>query len=63
VILNFSYSDDEAADEHAVRDLAERHSFDIVTAGSRPFVLWDGLSFHLRKRGPAITEGPALRPS
>ncbi|HUQ19052.1 MAG TPA: class I SAM-dependent methyltransferase [Gemmatimonadaceae bacterium] len=61
VILNFSYSDDEAGDEHAVRDLANRYSFDIVTAGARPFVLWDGLSFHLKKV-PATTAEQVVRP-
>lgn len=63
VILNFSYSDDEAADEHSVRDLAQRHSFDVVTAGARPFVLWDGLSFHLRKRAQPVIAGQALHPA
>jgi ubiquinone/menaquinone biosynthesis C-methylase UbiE len=62
VLLNFSYSGDEAADECDVRDLAQRHSFDIVTAGARPFVLWDGLSFHLKKRTPAATAAQVPRP-
>jgi ubiquinone/menaquinone biosynthesis C-methylase UbiE len=50
VILNFSDSDDEAADEHSVRELAARNSFDVVTAVERPFTLWDGLAFRLKKR-------------
>lgn len=50
VILNFSYSGDDAADEALVRGLAARHSFDVVVAGARPFTLWDGLAFHLRKQ-------------
>jgi len=50
VILNFSYSD-TAGDEDRVRALAKTHSFEIVVAGERPFALWDGTAFHLR-RGP-----------
>ena len=50
VILNYSYDDDDAMDESEIHALARRHSFDIVMAGARPFTLWDGLAFHLRKR-------------
>jgi ubiquinone/menaquinone biosynthesis C-methylase UbiE len=50
VILNFSYDDDDAADEAEIEALAKRHSFKIVIAGARPFSLWDGLAFHLRKQ-------------
>jgi len=53
VILNFSYWSDDAADKKAVLDLANRHSFDVVEAAERPFTLWDGLAFHLRKRAGA----------
>jgi cyclopropane fatty-acyl-phospholipid synthase-like methyltransferase len=50
VILNFSYWTDDAADIRAVSRLATKYSFDQVTVGERPLVLWDGLAFHLRKR-------------
>ena len=50
VILNFSYWSDDESDRKAVGDLATRHSFDVIVAGERPFALWDGLAFHLRKR-------------
>lgn len=50
VILNFSYSEDDAADESAVRKLAQAHSFEMIVSALRPFALWDGLAFHLRKR-------------
>jgi hypothetical protein len=53
VILNFSYGDDEAADESTVRKLGGRHSFKTIAAGERPFSLWDGVAFHLRKKGAA----------
>ena len=49
VILNFSYADDDSADERAVRDLAARHSFKVITSAERPFSLWDGLAFRLKK--------------
>lgn len=51
VILGFSYGNDDASDELAVRRLAGRHSFETITAGERPFSLWDGLAFQLRKKG------------
>ena len=50
VIMNFSYDDDDAADESEIEALAKRHSFEMVIAGAKPFSLWDGLAFHLRKR-------------
>jgi cyclopropane fatty-acyl-phospholipid synthase-like methyltransferase len=50
VILNFSYGSDDAADESAVRGLADRHSFETIAAGERPFAFWDGLAFHLKKK-------------
>ena len=51
VILNFSYGNSDAADNSAVRNLAGRHSLKTITAGERPFALWDGVAFHLRKKG------------
>jgi cyclopropane fatty-acyl-phospholipid synthase-like methyltransferase len=50
VIANFSYSSDDTADESSVRSLARRYSFETITASERPFTLWDGLVFHLRKK-------------
>jgi len=49
VILNFSYSD-TAGDEDQVRALARSHSFEVIIAGERPFTLWDGAAFHLRRK-------------
>jgi cyclopropane fatty-acyl-phospholipid synthase-like methyltransferase len=48
VILNFSYSE-ASGDEDQVRTLARNHSFEVVLAGERPFTLWDGAAFHLRR--------------
>ena len=50
VILNYSYRDDERADVADVTRFAAEHGFDVVIAGDRPFALWDGLAFHLRKK-------------
>lgn len=50
VILNYSYRGDDALDMAEVRSLAERHGFEVVTGGERPFGVWDGLAFHLRLR-------------
>ncbi len=50
VILNFSYRGDDEADKSDVIRLALEHGFDVVTAGQRPFVMWDGLAFHMRRR-------------
>ena len=51
VILNYSYRDDDRADIAEVKRLAAEHGFDVVVQGERPFSLWDGLAFHLRKHG------------
>lgn len=50
VILNYSYRDDEKADTADVKRLAGEYGFDVIVAGDRPFSLWDGLAFHLRKK-------------
>lgn len=50
VILNYSYRDDEKADVADVNRLAAEYGFDVLVAGDRPFALWDGLAFHLRKK-------------
>jgi cyclopropane fatty-acyl-phospholipid synthase-like methyltransferase len=49
VILNYSYSDDDAADAQEVRALGSAYGFDLQLAAERPFQLWDGLAFLLRK--------------
>ena len=53
VILNFSYSD-TPGDEDRVRTLARTHSFEVVVAGERPFALWDGTAFHLRRSATVL---------
>ena len=51
VIINYSYTGDEASSAREVSRLAGEHGFDVIVSGERPFVIWDGLAFHLRKRG------------
>ncbi|HST08703.1 MAG TPA: class I SAM-dependent methyltransferase [Gemmatimonadaceae bacterium] len=48
VILNYSYSEDDEADVREVRALAA-HRFELLVAGERPFKLWDGLAFLMKK--------------
>jgi hypothetical protein len=50
VVLNFSYREDEALDVADVRQLASALGFDILEERSRPFTLWDGASWRLRRR-------------
>lgn len=50
VILNYSYTQDDTASVEDVMRLAGKHGFDLMVRGTRPFVVWDGLAFHLRKK-------------
>jgi len=49
VILNYSYSEDDDGDAREVRALAGDAGLEVVEIGARPFELWDGVSFRLRK--------------
>jgi SAM-dependent methyltransferase len=49
VILNWSYRGDLAADIADCASLGARAGFAVLEAGSRPFELWDGAAFRLRK--------------
>jgi hypothetical protein len=50
VVLNYSYSADESADVQEVRELARVNGFELLVAGERPFELWDGVAFCMKKR-------------
>ena len=50
VILNYAYGAEDSANVSEVARLAEQYGFDVIVTGERPFALWDGLAFHLRKR-------------
>lgn len=65
VILAYSYRGDEALDRQDVRALAARFGFDLRAEGERPFELWDGAAWWLRRRAPADAAGlgPVGEPS
>ena len=50
VILNYSYSEDADTEAKELRALAEQSGFDVVEVGGRPFRLWDGVVFRLRRQ-------------
>ena len=54
VLLSFSYRGDDDADRADVAALARATGLEVVAGGTRPFSLWDGLAFLLRR--------PALQP-
>jgi cyclopropane fatty-acyl-phospholipid synthase-like methyltransferase len=49
VILNYSYSEDDAADASEVRKLSTENGLELRLAGARPFKLWDGVAFRMVK--------------
>lgn len=49
VLLNFSYRDAPERDRSDVEALAARHDMAVLRAGERPFRLWDGTAFVLRR--------------
>ena len=50
VILNYSYRGDDDADKRDVAHMAKAYGFDVIVSGERPFSIWDGSAFHLKKR-------------
>jgi len=49
VILNFSYRGAPDIDRLEVEQLAQQHHFEILENGTRPFHVWDGLAWWLRR--------------
>lgn len=49
VILNYSYSEDDESEANEVRALAAENGLEVVEIGNRPFQLWDGVAFRLKK--------------
>jgi hypothetical protein len=49
LVFNWSYRGDDAADIAEAHGLAARHGFTVLQAGARPFAIWDGRGFHLRR--------------
>ena len=58
VILNYAYSENDAADAEEVRSLAVQNGLEVLLAGTRPFKLWDGLAFRMTKPSPQPLAGP-----
>ncbi len=50
VIGNFSYRGDLALDRDDLARIAADAGLAVISAGERPFALWDGVVFHLRRR-------------
>ncbi len=48
-VLNLSYRQDLATDRTDAEGWAARHGFALTRAGERPFALWDGAAFVLRR--------------
>lgn len=48
-LFNFSYRDDLAGDRRDLARLARAHGFVVEIDGERPFRLWDGAAWRLRK--------------
>ena len=48
-VLNLSYRQHLAADRADAAGWAARHGFALARAGERPFALWDGIAFVLRR--------------
>ncbi len=49
VILNYSYTANDRASVREVSKYAREHGLEVIVAGQRPFSIWDGIAFHLRK--------------
>jgi predicted TPR repeat methyltransferase len=49
VILNYSYTGSDRASVREVSKYALEHGLEVIVAGQRPFSIWDGIAFHLRK--------------
>ncbi len=50
IVFNWSYRGDPARAAVDARALADRHGFEALRIGERPFTVWDGTGFHLRRR-------------
>lgn len=50
VIFNYSYRGDDDADKSEVAKMAKDYGFEVLVSGERPFTMWNGSAFHLRKR-------------
>lgn len=49
LVFNWSYRGDPERDVADARSVAARFGYDLLRAGERPFAIWDGTAFHLRR--------------
>ena len=49
LVFNWSYRSDPERDCAEAHGLAAAHGFALLRAGARPFTIWDGTGFHLRR--------------
>ncbi len=49
LVFNWSYRGDAAEDIAEAHACASKHGFEVIRAGERPFTIWDGTGFHLRR--------------
>lgn len=49
VLLNYSYRASRAADGRDVQRLCRSFGLELLVAGTRPFRLWDGEAYHIRR--------------
>ena len=49
VIFQYSYRGDTVRDRDDVRRLATAHGYRVIREEMRPFTVWDGVGYHLRK--------------
>lgn len=49
LVFNWSYRGNDAEDIAEAHACAAAHGFEVVRAGERPFTIWDGVGFHLRR--------------
>lgn len=49
LVFNWSYRGEPARDVAEARALAEAYGFEVLRADERPFSIWDGAGFHLRR--------------
>ena len=50
ILMNFSYRGSLQADRLEIEKLAQQYGFEILANGIRPFEIWDGAAWRLRRR-------------
>jgi hypothetical protein len=50
ILMNFSYRGSLQADRLEIEKVAQQYGFEILANGIRPFEIWDGAAWRLRRR-------------